>query len=96
MTGRVLREGIDTTTRPRVVVLLVLDGMRADFFDQYADAMPTLSRLRREGAWFPNTRINYLPTLTYALAQASTPTFVSVSPWLVTASGNRRLLRLRG
>ena len=64
MTGRVLREGIDTTTRPRVVVLLVLDGMRADFFDQYADAMPTLSRLRREGAWFPNTRINYLPTLT--------------------------------
>ena len=41
MTGRVLREGIDTTTRPRVVVLLVLDGMRADFFDQYADAMPT-------------------------------------------------------
>jgi hypothetical protein len=26
--------------------------------------MPTLTRLRREGAWFPNTRINYLPTLT--------------------------------
>ena len=23
-----------------------------------------MSRLRREGAWFPNTRINYLPTLT--------------------------------
>jgi hypothetical protein len=26
--------------------------------------MPTLTRLRKEGAWFSNTRINYLPTLT--------------------------------
>jgi predicted AlkP superfamily pyrophosphatase or phosphodiesterase len=26
--------------------------------------MPTLSRLRREGAWFPRARINYLPTVT--------------------------------
>jgi hypothetical protein len=62
--GRVLREGIDTASRPRVVVLLVFDGMRADFFDTYAEVMPTLSRLRREGAWFSNTRIDYLPTLT--------------------------------
>ena len=52
MLGRVLREGIDTTARPRVVVLVVLDAMRADNFDKYADVMPTLSRLRREGAWF--------------------------------------------
>jgi hypothetical protein len=64
MIGRVLREGIDTTTRPRVVVLVVLDAMRADHFDKYAEVMPTLSGLRREGAWFPNARINYLPTLT--------------------------------
>jgi hypothetical protein len=64
MSGRVLREGIDTTARPRVVVLLVLDAMRAGYFDQYAEVMPTLSRLRREGAWFSNARINYLPTLT--------------------------------
>jgi hypothetical protein len=64
MIGRVLREGIDTATRPRVVVLVVLDAMRADNFDKYADVMPTLSRLRREGAWFSNARINYLPTLT--------------------------------
>jgi hypothetical protein len=64
MTGRVLREAIDTGSRPKVVVLLVLDAMRADYFDTYAEVMPTLSRLRREGAWFTNTRINYLPTLT--------------------------------
>ena len=64
MIGRVLREGIDTTAGPALVVLVVLDAMRADNFDKYADVMPTLSRLRREGAWFPNARINYLPTLT--------------------------------
>lgn len=64
-TGRVLREAMRPGAgRPRVVVLLVLDGMRADYFDTYAADMPTLTRLRREGAWFPNTRINYLPTLT--------------------------------
>jgi hypothetical protein len=64
MTGRVLSEAIDTAKRPRVVVLLVFDGMRADYFDKHADLMPALTRLRREGAWFTNARINYLPTLT--------------------------------
>lgn len=63
-TGRVLREAIRPGARPRVVVLLVLDGMRADYFDTYAAVLPTLTRLRSEGAWFSNTRINYLPTLT--------------------------------
>jgi hypothetical protein len=63
-TGRPLARAIQIGPRPRVVVLLVLDAMRADYFDKYADAMPTLSRLRREGAWFSNVRINYLPTLT--------------------------------
>lgn len=65
MIGRVLGEGLaPAAVRPRVVVLLVFDGMRADYFDRYADVMPTLSRLRREGAWFANARINVLPTLT--------------------------------
>jgi hypothetical protein len=64
MTGRVLHDAIRTGARPRVVVVLVLDAMRADYFDTYASQMPTISRLRREGAWFSNTRVNYLPTLT--------------------------------
>ena len=65
MTGRVLAEALTgATARPRVVVLLVFDAMRADYFDRYAEVMPTLSRLRREGAWFANTRVNVLPTLT--------------------------------
>jgi hypothetical protein len=64
VTGRPLTEALQLGPRPRVVVVLVLDAMRADYFDRYASAMPTFTRLRREGAWFANTRINYLPTLT--------------------------------
>jgi hypothetical protein len=64
MTGRVLSRALQGEARPRVVVLLVLDAMRADYFDRYASVMPSLGRLRRDGAWFSNVRINYLPTLT--------------------------------
>lgn len=52
------------TARPRVLALFVLDGMRADYFDTYAAALPTLSRLRREGAWFGNAHVTSVPTLT--------------------------------
>jgi hypothetical protein len=63
--GRSLTEAIaDVRQRPKIMALFVLDGMRADYFDTYADVMPTLSRLRREGAWFANTRANALPTAT--------------------------------
>ena len=41
---------------PRIVVVMVLDAMRADYFDKYADVLPTLSRMRREGAWFSEAR----------------------------------------
>jgi hypothetical protein len=57
----VLRSGFP---RPRVVMLLVLDGMRRDYFDRYASSMPTLAALRRRGAWFSQGRINYLPSCT--------------------------------
>ena len=45
-------------------MLVVLDAMRADYFDRYLDVMPTFARLRREGAWFPDAQINYVPTVT--------------------------------
>lgn len=65
VTGRALRQALaQPGTPPRVIALLVLDAMRADYFDTYASVMPTLSRLRREGAWFSETRVNYLPTVT--------------------------------
>ncbi len=60
-----LQEAIaSTTTRPRIIALFVLDGTRADYFDSYAEVMPTLSRLRREGAWFSNAHVTSVPTLT--------------------------------
>jgi predicted AlkP superfamily pyrophosphatase or phosphodiesterase len=50
--------------RPGLVVLAVLDGMRADYFDRDAARLPTLSRLRRQGAWFSHAQVNHLPTIT--------------------------------
>ena len=64
-TGRVLQEALQASRgRPRVVALFVLDGMRTDYFEAYADVMPTLIRLRREGAWFADARVTSMPTLT--------------------------------
>src|SRR5690242_3841212 len=63
-TGRVLPVLRVGFTRPRVVFLLVLDGMRRDYFDRYADVMPVLSALRRRAAWFSHAEVNYLPTNT--------------------------------
>src|SRR4029077_745215 len=57
----VLRPGF---SRPRVVFLIVLDGMRRDYFDRYADLMPTLSSLRRRSAWFSHAQVNVLPSNT--------------------------------
>jgi len=64
-TGRVLEQALaGVTARPRIALLLVLDWMRADYLDTYAHVLPTLTRLRDEGAWFPEARINALPTVT--------------------------------
>ena len=57
----VLREGFG---RPRVIVLLVLDGMRRDYFDRHAALMPTLTALRRRSAWFTQAQVNILPSNT--------------------------------
>lgn len=73
-TGRslraILKPGAGT---PRLIVLAVLDGMRLDYFDRHAAAMPTLGRLRRQGAWFTNARIDYVPTIT-SVAHATVAT----------------------
>ena len=64
-TGRVLRGAVTPGAgRPRVIAVVVVDAMRADYFTRYADLMPTLTRLRGEGAWFSEARINALPTVT--------------------------------
>jgi predicted AlkP superfamily pyrophosphatase or phosphodiesterase len=64
-TGHAQRQVLGfVNAHPKVIALFVLDAMRVDYFDRYADVMPTLSRLRREGAWFSRARVNYLPTVT--------------------------------
>ena len=64
-TGRVLREAVGATqVRPRIVTVMVLDAMRADAFDKHATAMPTLTRLRKQGAWFSRAHTVVLPTAT--------------------------------
>jgi hypothetical protein len=63
--GRPLREALaSTSARPRVIALLVLDGARADYLDTYAVVLPTLSRLRAEGASFTRAHVTSMPTLT--------------------------------
>jgi hypothetical protein len=65
MAGRVLAEAVaGGSARPRIVTLFVLDAMRADYFELHADAIPTLRRLRDDGAWFSSARATVLPTLT--------------------------------
>ncbi|MFY9607686.1 MAG: alkaline phosphatase family protein, partial [Blastocatellia bacterium] len=63
-TGRVLPVLRSGFARPRAVMLLVLDGMRRDYFDRHAGSMPTLAALRQRGAWFTQARVNFLPTNT--------------------------------
>ncbi len=45
-------------------MLIVLDGMRRDYFDRYAALMPTLIALRRRGAWFDEARLSMLQSNT--------------------------------
>lgn len=63
-TGRVLPVLRTGFARPRAVMLVVLDGMRRDYFDRYTGSMPTLTTLRRRGAWFTQALVNFLPTNT--------------------------------
>jgi hypothetical protein len=63
-TGRVLPVLVPGTPRPRAALVVVLDGMRRDYFERYAAEIPTFSKLRRAGAWIRHARVNYLPSNT--------------------------------
>jgi len=45
-------------------MLVVLDGMRRDYFDRYPASMPTLTALRQRSAWFTHAEVNFIPTCT--------------------------------
>jgi predicted AlkP superfamily pyrophosphatase or phosphodiesterase len=71
VTGRPLEKALDSSAaRPRAILVVVLDGMRRDYFERYRAVLPTLSRLRQDGAWFSRARVNFLPTVT-ALGHAT-------------------------
>jgi len=63
-TGRILPILKKGMARARVVVLIVLDGMRRDYFDRYATLMPTLTALRRRADWFSQAQLHVLPSHT--------------------------------
>jgi len=65
MTGRALSMALrPAAPPPRVVLLVVLDAFRADYLVRHAAALPTLMRLKREGASFPRAQVDYLPSAT--------------------------------
>jgi type I phosphodiesterase/nucleotide pyrophosphatase len=65
MTGVALSMALrPAATTPRVVLLVVLDAFRADYLERHAGALPTLTRLKREGAAFTRAQVNYLPSAT--------------------------------
>jgi hypothetical protein len=65
MTGRALSMALrPAAAPPRVVLLVVLDAFRADYLERHAAALPTLTRLRREGSTFTRAQVDYLPSAT--------------------------------
>jgi hypothetical protein len=57
VTGQSLEKAVDSSAgRPRAILVVSLDGMRRDYFERYREVLPTLTRLRRDGAWFSNAR----------------------------------------
>ena len=63
--GRVLEDAlVPGAPLPRAVISVVLDQVGFDALAQDLADLPTLSRLAREGAWFRDCRVDYLPTIT--------------------------------
>jgi hypothetical protein len=62
--GRLLPIVKASVAPPRAVLLVVLDGMRRDYFERHAAALPVLTALRKRGAWFSQARVTVLPTNT--------------------------------
>jgi len=80
MTGDTLSEAIAAATAPPdLVVVIVLDAMGRATWESNQRFIPTLSRLRANGAWFENARLDYLPSVT-ATGHATVST--GTEPWI--------------
>src|ERR1044071_3209591 len=63
--GGAISPGGAASNRPRLVVLLVADQMRADYVDRFqSEWHGGLHRLARDGAWFRAASYPYLNTVT--------------------------------
>ena len=59
------RLAVQPAARPKLVVFIVVDQMRADYPSRYADLLSRgLKRLTTEGAWYKNAAYPYLVTVT--------------------------------
>src|SRR5262245_13058166 len=56
---------VQAPARPKLVVFLVVDQMRADYLVRYAPLLQHgLKRLTTDGAWYKNAAYPYLTTVT--------------------------------
>lgn len=100
-TGRVLDEALEARDEdeeedeagPRAIVLLVLDGFGLDYLERYPEETPNLRLLTQRGAWFPNARVDVLPTAT-SVSHATLVT--GAEPALHGITGNLPYDRGRG
>ena len=80
--------------RPRLAIVLVVDQMRADYLERYADLYRGgLSRFRREGAWFTQAHLQHALSYTApghaSVATGSDPARhgIIANNWFDRASG---------
>lgn len=62
--GRVLTEALQPGPKPKAILTVVLDQCGHAGMVRDLTALPTLSRLVAHGAWFENSHVDYLPTIT--------------------------------
>lgn len=88
--GRVLTEALaDTDERPRLLVLISIDGGGWNVLEEWPDAWPVMRRLRQEGTSYENAVVGSSPSITPAVH-----TTMSTGTWPryhgVTAIGVRQ------
>ena len=67
VSGVLRAQGPSAPTHPKLVVLVAVDQMRADYLVRYADLYQHgLKQLTEKGAWFTNAAYPYLNTVTCA------------------------------
>ena len=65
LVGKAQRGAAPGAQAPRLIVILVVDQMRADYVDRFKDQWSSgLKRLVTQGAWFSNAAYPYLSTVT--------------------------------